>query len=479
MPVKLRKWIPALALVLILLGWLFFFGGIQDTVTVEAGGSVTLLDFGGAFLKSDTDLATLPLSEPGEYPVTIRSLWRKFDCRVIVVDTVAPTAQVQNLTAFRTQLPAAEDFLLMAEDATTLTVSYATAPDENLPGTQIVDICVTDLCGNETVLPAELTLIFDTMPPEIAGAEDQRVYLGTVLDLSEGITVTDDLDKNARLAIDAGGLDWQAAGVYPVIYRAEDACGNKTLVAITVTVIEDVTPPQIMGVTELSMYIGSTIAYRKSIIITDDTDPVPKLAVDSSKVDLSRPGTYPVIYTATDCVGNTTTRETSITVKETPKNYVEESVIWEAADKILAKILKDGMTTKEQVKAIYKYLDRNCSYVNTSDKSDWMQAAYKLIKTQRGDCFSFYAFSRLMFERLGIPNLTVRRIENPWRTGNHWWNMVSLDGGETWYHYDSTPHLAGMMETCLVTDTDLDRFNQSAKGYYYWDRDAYPATPRK
>lgn len=473
------KWIPALVLVLILFGWVIFFGSIQETVTVEAGGSVAVSDFGGAFLQAETDLATLPLSEPGEYPVTIRSLWRKFDCRVVVVDTIAPRAEVQDLTVFRTQIPAAEDFLVMAEDATTVTVSYAVAPNVDLHGTQTVRICVTDLGGNTTELTAQLTLIFDVKPPEIQGAEDHRVYLGTVLDLMEGVTVTDDLDENVSLSLDEGELHWDAAGEYPVTYRAVDACGNETLVTITVTVIEDVTPPQIMGVTELSVYIGSTIAYRKGIILSDDTDGAPKLAVDSSQVDLSRPGTYPVIYTATDCVGNTAIRETTITVKETPKNYVEESVIWEAADKILARILKDGMTTREQVKAIYKYMDRNYNYVNSSDKTDWMQAAYKLIKNQRGDCFSFYSLSRLLFERLGIPNLTVRRIENPWRTGNHWWNMVSLDGGETWYHYDSTPHLAGMMETCLVTDADLDRFNQSAKGYYYWDRDAYPATPKK
>jgi hypothetical protein len=57
--------------------------------------------------------------------------------------------------------------------------------------------------------------------------------------------------------------------------------------------------------------------------------------------------------------------------------------------------------------------------------------------------------------------------------------MVSVDGGETWYHYDSTPHMASLMETCLVTDADLERFNQSARGYYDWDREAYPATPKE
>ena len=56
---------------------------------------------------------------------------------------------------------------------------------------------------------------------------------------------------------------------------------------------------------------------------------------------------------------------------------------------------------------------------------------------------------------------------------------MSLDGGESWYHYDSTPHMKALTETCLVTDADLEQFNHSARGYYEWDRDAYPATLNK
>lgn len=138
----------------------------------------------------------------------------------------------------------------------------------------------------------------------------------------------------------------------------------------------------------------------------------PILTVDTSAVDLSQPGTYPVTYTATDCVGNTAVKETTITVKEAPKSLVEENMILAAADKLLEKFVTDGMTVREQVEAIYDYIDGRYYYVSTSDKSDWMQAAYKLIESQRGDCFNFYAMSRLLFERLDIPNLTVTRMEN-------------------------------------------------------------------
>ena len=475
---KIRSLVMML-LALLLSAWILYpkFGGIKDTVVVEAGTELQLSDLGGMFLRAQTDLDTLDLSVPGEYPVTVQCLWRTAQCRIVVEDTLAPTGEIRDLTRFSTQIPEAGDFLVSWQDATAVDISFGKAPDPTCAGEQTVVICLTDLGGNVTELEASLTVIFDETPPTITGVCDHRVYLGTVLDLLEGVTVRDDLDENVTLDLDDGAVNWESAGAYTAVYRAVDVCGNETVVTALVTVIHDNTPPQLMGVTEMSICLGGTVAYRKGIVVTDDTDPSPVLTVDSSGVDLSRIGTYPVIYTAADCVGNVTVRETTITVSEPVRSYVEESVILEAVDRLLAKIITEDMTVRQQVQAIYDHLGRGYYYANGTDKSDWMQAAYKMMKTQRGDCFGFYALSRLLFERLGIPNLTVRRVENPRRSGNHWWSMVSVDGGQTWYHFDATPHMDTYQETCLVTDADLERFNRSAPGYYEWDRDSYPATP--
>ena len=241
----------------------------------------------------------------------------------------------------------------------------------------------------------------------------------------------------------------------------------------------DTTAPRIMGVNKLSMFLGSTVAYRSGILLTDDTDPAPKLTVDSSQVNLSTPGTYPVIYTATDSAGNESSVETTITVVKAPDSYVEESVILEKADKILARILTEDMTLEQKVNTIYDYIESHHYYVAKFDKSDYMQAAYLMMTENRGDCFGYYALARLFFERLGIPNLTVTRTPNEVRPSNHWWNMVSLDGGETWYHYDSTPHLTHPTRTCLITDAALEEFNQLMPNYYYFDQDSFPKTPEQ
>ena len=239
----------------------------------------------------------------------------------------------------------------------------------------------------------------------------------------------------------------------------------------------DTTAPTILGVNKLSVFVGSTVAYRSGILVTDDVDPNPKLTVDSSFVNLSAPGTYQLVYSATDSAGNTSKVQTTVTVVEAPESYVDEALIKDTADQLLATILTEGQTPEQQINAIYDWMEGHCYYIAEFDKSDYMQAAYLMMTTNRGDCYGFYALSRLLFDRLGLPNLTVTRLPNEVRTSRHWWNMVSLDGGESWYHFDSTPHMTYPTRTCLVTDTFLNEFNLLMPNYYYFDHDSFPDTP--
>ena len=269
----------------------------------------------------------------------------------------------------------------------------------------------------------------------------------------------------------------ETAQTTPAVQQEDPAAAPTGTQPAAPEVPGDTVAPQILGVNKISVFLGSAVAYRSGILVTDDTDPNPVLTVDSSQVNLAAVGTYPVYYTAADSAGNTTTAETTITVVEAPESYVDEAVIKETADALLAKILTEGMTAEQQVNAIYDWIEGHCYYIAEFDKNDYMQAAYLMLTTNRGDCYGFYAVSRLLFERLGLPNLTVTRTPNEVRTTNHWWNMVSLDNGETWYHFDSTPHLTYPTRTCLVTDAFLNEFNLLMPNYYYFDHEAFPSTP--
>ena len=156
---------------------------------------------------------------------------------------------------------------------------------------------------------------------------------------------------------------------------------------------------------------------------------------------------------------------------------MEADVVYAEADKLLSKIIKEDMSTRKQVEAIYKWFKYNCYYVSTSDKSDKLQAAYKIFTGKRGDCYNYYAACSVLLERLGIPQISVERAQDGRRNSRHYWSMVSLDGGETYYHLDVSPHVYFPISTCLVTDAVLEKCNAYAPGYYEMEEGRYPKTP--
>jgi len=122
----------------------------------------------------------------------------------------------------------------------------------------------------------------------------------------------------------------------------------------------------------------------------------------------------------------------------------------------------------------------NFAYLNYADKTDALQAAYLMMTNRGGDCYSYFALSKLFFDRLGIPNINVVRIENPYRRSKHYWSLVSVDGGETYYHFDCTPRSTtanGTRNFCLVTDAYLEEYMIRSPGYYIRDMSLYPSTP--
>lgn len=482
-----RIWPFVMTLLLILLafggyfGWTYVIQNIRGEITIEVNGTVQPEDFlirdYPLPIELETDLGKLNLSEPGDHILSIRYIWLPYESTLHVRDTVAPVGAVQDLTVLSPNIPSAADFVTDTKDMTDISISFAAEPDPTIEGDQVVSIVLMDQGGNKTQLQATLTIIFDRTPPQITGVSDKTLYNALTFDPMDGIGVTDDYDPAPVLTLDDGGLEPTIEGTYEITYYAADESGNTSSATATITVIQDEEAPVLLGVRPLSVFAESTISYRSNVVITDNKDPAPVLTIDSSAVDLTAPGTYPVVYKATDAAGNETVMETTITVGEKPDNLVDADTIYAEADELIAKIITQDMSTRQQVKAIYVWVLNNCWYTNNTDKTDYMQTAYHMMTKGNGDCFGFYSVTRLLFERLNIPNLTVQRMENSYRRSTHYWSMVSVDGGETYYHFDSCPHPQPAYAMCLVTDATLEWFNKQNPYYYHYDKSLYPATP--
>lgn len=242
---------------------------------------------------------------------------------------------------------------------------------------------------------------------------------------------------------------------------------------------QDTTPPVITGVQDIFTYVGDAVSYRSGVEVTDDEDSAPKLEIDSGKVNLSEPGEYEVRYTATDAAGNSATQTAIVTVGEKHESYVELDVIYAAVDAILDEIITDDMTRYEQIAAIAEWYKQNTNFWDKSDPNvDYRQAAYILIQKGNGDCFYFFGLCKLMLDRLGIPNIDVEKVPMGDWDSHHYWSLVSLDDGETWYHLDLTPHLM-KKRMILVTDAVLDKYSEGNYGCFNRDKSLYPATPEE
>lgn len=236
-------------------------------------------------------------------------------------------------------------------------------------------------------------------------------------------------------------------------------------------------PPSLMGIHDFIIYQGDTISYMKGISASDDTDPAPVITVDNRDVDLSSPGAYRITYTATDAAGNMVHQDAAVTVMEKQEGFVDLDTIYAAADAKLKEIIRDNATGSEQVHDVYAWARLNLSYGGHSDRTDWRQTAYLMLTEGRGDCYGFWAVTKLLFERLEIPNIDVQKVRNFADDTDHFWSLISLDGGNTWYHFDATPRHGEGDDFCLVTDAFIDNYSDSHEGSHNRDKSLYPETP--
>lgn len=317
----------------------------------------------------------------------------------------------------------------------------------------------------------------DITPPT---AQAKPVLISAPGALKASDFVADIQSTSAVTITFASEPDWTKIGIQEVMIRLTDADGNTATVSSSLTL--DPEAPVISGTKNMEVYAGDTVTYKKGVSVTDNMDEQPTLDIDNSKVDLSKPGTYTVTYKATDAAGNVQLVEVKLTVKSKPANFVEPDVIYKRVDDILAKFITDDMTDREKAEAVYVWTRRaghigpgHFTYSgSTSRNDDYLQTAYEFLQTKKGDCFYFFALQKLMLERLNIPTIDVKKEKNTPDDSNHYWLLVSVDGGKNYYHFDNV----WSWDLCLATDKKLASVSAAVDSKpFHRNESLYPPTP--
>lgn len=510
-------------------------GLVYKVCRVEAGVSIDVAEF----LKKNDEKAyidgygkTIDADIPGEYVINVKTGLFKHKSKLIVMDTIAPELEVQDMTAGYGESIEAERFVSRLSDATQVTVSYAKEPDFKKYGMQTVTICATDMGGNTTQKSAQLMVwpvknkmtleagsekpgIADFLLDENIGSAEfvtdmEQVSMNHVADYAIDIQVGDevysvvlsvvdtkapvisvkDIEGYAIIKREASQFvtecedetdviftyesepDLKLIGTQKLVIIATDEAGNTANAEVSLTLNEDTEPPVIIGAEDMQVHIGNTISYRSVVKAEDNCPEELNFVIDSSSVNVNVVGDYIVKCTATDAAGNST--EASFTVKVREEQYTVEEV-YSYADAALSTIITDGMSQRDKAYAIFWYVRRHLSYYDYSDKSSWVKAAGEAFTKGRGDCFTYASMAKVLLTRAGITNMDIERIPS----GNelHYWSIVDIGDGHGWYHFDTTPRLPERPEFFLWTDAQMQEYSAGHYNCFNYDRSAYPEIP--
>lgn len=206
--------------------------------------------------------------------------------------------------------------------------------------------------------------------------------------------------------------------------------------------------------------------FKQFVSATDDRDGKVAIKVDTSKINWNKQGIYKIWYRATDRAGNTKKAWAKIQV-------LKPGSAEAAADQVLRSITRSGWSDTKKARAIYRYVRGHMSYVQNSSHTGWQGAGLRALRYQSGDCYSYYAVSRLLLTRAGIPNVMIKRYPTPGGR-RHFWNLAYVQGG--WYHFDTTPRSRNA-NFCLWTDAQL--YNYSSGYTFRFNNRLYPARSKK
>ena len=239
--------------------------------------------------------------------------------------------------------------------------------------------------------------------------------------------------------------------------------------------------PPVVKAADMEIFAGDSVSYKKNVIVTDNEDENPKIVVDSSKVDLQTPGKYPVIYTVTDKAGNRTELKITITVKKKPA--VDMASVEKYNDKrakeILAEITDSSMNTMQKAFAIYCWAKSSIIYIGDSDKSNYKVAAKEGFENMAGDCYTYYAVSKVLLEKIGgVQIYDMVKLRESSADPRHFWMLINIGSG--WYHFDSTPYKDGYDYFFMVTQSELDAWdNKYRPGCHNYAKDGVPELSTK
>lgn len=191
--------------------------------------------------------------------------------------------------------------------------------DTSKPGTYEIDYDVK--YRNRVFTKTRIVHVVDTTGPAITLNGEPSITVAKIEDyVEEGATALDNCDGDMTSQI-TSSMDEVNDYTYVVHYEATDSSGNKGEAERQV-IIQDTVPPTITLNGDESVSIKEREKFEDpGASATDERDGDVTASIQTSGyIDIYRPGTYTVTYTAQDAGGNTAQVSRSVTVESVYSN---------------------------------------------------------------------------------------------------------------------------------------------------------------
>ena len=252
----------------------------------------------------------------------------------------------------------------------------------NIPGVYKVIYKATD-SGNKTTIVESSVVVNPKMTTlnkiPVINAQDRIVQLGEKFDPLEGVTATDEEDKDLteKIKVIRNDVNTNVAGDYTVVFSVTDSQGATAIHEMLVVVNQ----PPVIHAEDRVITVGDEFKELEGVTATDDEQgDITEIKVVENNVKTDTPGEYTVTYKVVDKLGGVATKTIKVTVKEkvtlvenvvinnrvnnlyigsnqvlsatiTNENADKKDVVWTTSDEKIASIEADGNTVKVIAKA--------------------------------------------------------------------------------------------------------------------------------
>lgn len=306
---------------------------VQLDTNGEASISSSDIDNGSTdnctIASSTLDISAFTCDDLGENTVTLTVTDQSGNSEtgtaiVTVQDNVNPTVVTQNITV---QLDASGSATITASQIENGSTDNCSITNSSLDissfdcddlGANTVTLSVTDQSGNTGTGTATVTILDNINP--VAQAMDITVEL----DLTGNATITaDDVDNNstdncniASMDINIDSFTCDDIGANTVTLTVEDASGNSNTASAIVTVQDNINPVAVGQDLTLDLSGNASVSITASQVDNGSSDNCSNVTLSIDVDTFTIAGTYPVVLTATDAVGNENTTTVTVTVTD-------------------------------------------------------------------------------------------------------------------------------------------------------------------